>query len=60
MDTTEDDDMIKVRAINASGTQNIVGVCKGLGCNITHISTDYVLDGQDTESLQLDSSIISY
>ena len=35
-----------VRAINATGTQNIADVCKALDCKMIYISTDYVFDGQ--------------
>ncbi len=47
VDAAEDEDNIsKVRAINAGGTQNIAAVCKELGCKLIYISTDYVFDGQ--------------
>ena len=47
VDMAEDDENVaKVRAINASGTQNIADVCKNLGCKMIYISTDYVFDGQ--------------
>ena len=50
VDMAEDDDNVsKVRAINAGGTQNIADVCKKLDCKMTYISTDYVFDGQGTE-----------
>ncbi len=42
----EDDNVEKVRAINAGGTQNIANVCKELDCKMVYISTDYVFDGQ--------------
>ena len=55
VDMAEDDDKIaKVRAINAGGTQNIADVCKKLDCKMTYISTDYVFDGQGTESWKPD------
>jgi len=44
----EPDNIPKVRAINAFGTQNIAGVCKDLDCKMVYISTDYVFDGQGT------------
>ena len=44
----EEENIPKVRAINANGTQNIASVCKALGCKMTYISTDYVFDGQGT------------
>ena len=47
VDMAEDDENVaKVRAINAGGTQNIADVCKNLGCKMIYISTDYVFDGQ--------------
>lgn len=36
----------KVRAVNAKGTEYIAKACKGLGCKMMYISTDYVFDGQ--------------
>ena len=55
VDMAEDDDKVaKVRAINAGGTQNIADVCKKLDCKMTYISTDYVFDGQGTETWQPD------
>ncbi len=42
----EEENIPKVRAINAGGTRNIAGVCKALGCKMVYISTDYVFDGQ--------------
>ena len=44
----EPENIAKVRAINATGTQNIANVCKELGCKMVYISTDYVFDGQGT------------
>lgn len=50
VDMAEDDDNVaKVRAINAGGTQNIADVCRKLDCKMTYISTDYVFDGQGEE-----------
>lgn len=47
VDLAEDEDkQDKVRAINASGTQNIADVCKELDCKMVYISTDYVFNGQ--------------
>ena len=47
VDAAEDaENIVKVRAINAGGTQNIATVCKELGCKMLYISTDYVFDGQ--------------
>ncbi len=49
VDLAEDDDKVeKVRAVNATGTQNIANVCKKLDCKMIYISTDYVFDGQGT------------
>lgn len=47
VDAAEDEENIpKVRKINAEGTQNIATECKKLGCKMLYISTDYVFDGQ--------------
>ena len=46
----EAENIPKVRAVNAIGTQNIANVCKILGCKLIYISTDYVFDGQGTKS----------
>ena len=46
----EPENIAKVRAINAGGTQNIADAVKALpDCRMTYISTDYVFDGQGTE-----------
>lgn len=48
VDMAEDDENVaKVRAVNAGGTKNIADVCKKLNCKMTYISTDYVFDGQE-------------
>lgn len=50
VDLAEDEDkQAKVRAINASGTENIAKVCKNIDAKMVYISTDYVFDGQGTE-----------
>ena len=55
VDLAEDEDNIeKVRAINAGGTRNIAEVCKKLDCKMIYISTDYVFDGQGEEPWQPD------
>lgn len=38
----------KVMEVNATGTENIVNVCKKLNIPIMYFSTDYVFDGQGT------------
>lgn len=51
VDMAEDDDKVEqVRAVNAGGTQNIADACKSIGCKMVYLSTDYVFDGQGTES----------
>lgn len=45
----EAENIPKVSAVNAIGTQNIANVCKILGCKLIYISTDYVFDGQGTK-----------
>ena len=55
VDLAEDEDkQPKVRAINATGTQNIANVCKDLDCKMVYISTDYVFDGQGDTPWQPD------
>lgn len=47
VDAAEDEENIeKVRAINAKGTDNIAKACKKTGAKMMYISTDYVFDGQ--------------
>lgn len=47
VDAAEDEENIdRVRAINAGGTRNIAEACKSLDCKMTYTSTDYVFDGQ--------------
>ena len=49
VDAAEDEENIpKVHAINVDGTQNIVNVCKKIGCKMIYISTDYVFNGLGT------------
>ena len=50
----EEENIAKVRAINATGTQNIADVCKALDCKMIYISTDYVFDGQGETPWQPD------
>lgn len=45
----EPENVAKVRAVNADGTQNIANVCKKVNCKLLYISTDYVFDGQGSE-----------
>ena len=42
----EEENIPKVRAINAEGTTHIAQGCRELGCKLMYISTDYVFDGQ--------------
>lgn len=55
VDMAEDDENVaKVRTVNAGGTQNIADICKELDCKMLYLSTDYVFDGQGTEPWQPD------
>lgn len=55
VDAAEDEENIpKVRAVNAKGTENIAKVCKTLDIKMVYISTDYVFDGQGTSPWQPD------
>lgn len=42
----EDENIPKVRAINAEGTRNIAEGCRETGAKMLYLSTDYVFDGQ--------------
>ena len=55
VDAAEDDENIpKVRAVNAEGPRHIAEACRALDCKLLHISTDYVFSGQGTEPWQPD------
>lgn len=55
VDAAEDEENIgKVEAINADGTENIAKACKKLDCKMLYISTDYVFDGQGAEPWKAD------
>ena len=47
VDAAEDEENIpKVMAVNAKGTENIAKVCKEIDAKMIYISTDYVFNGQ--------------
>ena len=47
VDAAEDEENIgKVRMINAGGTEHIAKACRAIGAKMMYISTDYVFDGQ--------------
>ena len=55
VDLAEDEENIeKVRLVNATGTENIAKACKNLDCKMIYISTDYVFDGQGTRPWEPD------
>lgn len=55
VDAAEDEENIeKVYAINAKGTENIAKAAKDIDAKMIYISTDYVFDGQGDEPWQPD------
>lgn len=49
VDMAEDDDkVLKVRAVNVGGTQNIANAAKKIDAKMLYLSTDYVFNGQGT------------
>ncbi len=55
VDAAEDEENIrKVRAVNAGGTENIAKVCGNLDCKLLYLSTDYVFDGRGERPWQPD------
>lgn len=55
VDAAEDEDNLeKVKLVNAVGTENIAKVCRKLNCKMLYLSTDYVFDGQGTAPWQPD------
>lgn len=55
VDAAQDEENIeKVHAINALGTQYIASACKALDAKMMYISTDYVFDGQGETPWQPD------
>lgn len=55
VDAAEDvESFEKVRNINVNGTRNIAEICRKIGCKMIYISTDYVFNGQGSESWQAD------
>lgn len=49
-----EDNVELCRKVNADGTRNIAGVCKGLDIKMMYISTDYVFNGQGTRPWEPD------
>lgn len=55
VDAAEDEENIKkVEAVNAKGTENIALACKQCDCKMIYISTDYVFDGKGETPWQPD------
>ncbi|MBO5316842.1 MAG: dTDP-4-dehydrorhamnose reductase [Oscillospiraceae bacterium] len=50
----EEENIPKVRTVNAAATGYIAGACKALDCKMVYISTDYVFDGQGESPWQPD------
>ena len=55
----EEENIAKVRAVNADGTRNLADVCKKLDCKMIYISTDYVFDGQGDKPWEPDCKAYS-
>ena len=55
----EEENIAKVRAVNADGTRNIADVCKKLDCKMIYISPDYVFDGQGDKPWEPDCKAYS-
>ena len=53
----KEEDIPKVRAINAGGAKSIAEVCRKLDCKMVYISTDYVFDGLGEEPWQPDCTV---
>lgn len=49
-----EDNVELCRKVNADGTRNIAGVCKGLDIKMMYISTDYVFNGQGSRPWEPD------
>ena len=55
VDAAEDEEnRDKVFAVNVEGTKNIARICKEIDAKMVYTSTDYVFDGQGTESWKPD------
>lgn len=52
----EEENIPKVRLVNAKGTENIAKVCKALDIKMIYISTDYVFNGQGTNFWEADET----
>lgn len=57
VDLAEDEENIpKVKAINAYGTENVAKASSKVGAKLIYISTDYVFDGNGVEPFDADST----
>jgi dTDP-4-dehydrorhamnose reductase len=50
----EEENRMKVEAVNVTGTENIAKACAETGAKMVYLSTDYVFDGQGTTPWQPD------
>lgn len=50
----EQENILKVRAINEGGTRNLAEACKIIDCKMLYISTDYVFNGEGTQPWKAD------
>lgn len=50
----KEENVAKVRAVNADGTANVARACKAQDCKLVYLSTDYVFGGEGEEAWKAD------